>query len=233
MTYLLSFLTLGALVYYLTGNLLSSVIAGLAYSFSVYHLAHQMQPTLSSIQWLPLFILILYMWNDRRTILMTIASALMFACVAYGDAYYAYFASIIALIFVIHKRVEFKLTLIFGILSFLLILPFALWSRDLWVQRLDLYFSYKATVWDYFNPVFYLGEKALFIPSTIWVLALVGIRKSDKFFVILGSIAFILSLNNPLFCVYRASARWGLIVLLSVSVLCGFGINFLSLSRRN
>jgi len=225
MTYLLSLITMFALVYYLTKEEIPAVFSAVAYAFSAYHLAHYMHPTLYNIQWLPLFILSLFILKDRKTLFYIITASLMLAVVTYADAYYGFFATIIFLVFAIYKRLKVKTVVIFSLLSLLLMTPFILWSRILWIDRLNLIVSYQASWGDYIYPFGQNSiENILYIPPTLILIALFGIKHCDKFFVILLLLALILSLSSPILPIFRATTRFGLLVILCVSVLSGYGI---------
>lgn len=226
-TYLLAFITMFALVLYLVEDLRAGLISGVAYAFCSYHFSHVIHPTLYNIHWLPLFILSLFMWDKNRTLFFTLIVSLMFAITTYADAYYGYFAGVIALIFVIFKRLNLKLVVMFGIISLLLISPFAWWSYCEWSKRIANTWFCEAVWTDYFYPFRYdTLEHNLFIGYTPLVLAIMGLKRADRFFIVLCIVAFVLSLNKGL-PVLRGSARWGLIVMLSTSVMAGYGIKSL------
>ena len=226
MTYLLSLITMFGLVYYLTREEIPAIFSAVAYSFSAYHLAHYMHPTLYNIQWLPLFILSLFILKEKQTLFFTITASLMLAVVTYADAYYGFFATIIFLVFAIYKRLKVKTVVIFSMLSLLLMTPFILWSRILWIDRLNLIVSYQASWGDYIYP---FGQQAvenvLYIPPTLMLIALFGIKHCDKFFIILLLLATILSLSSPILPIFRATTRWGVVSLMCVSILSGYGIS--------
>jgi len=217
----------------LTKCRVSALFSGVIYSLSAYHLAHYMHPTLYNIQWMPLYIICLLCLAKEGSVAWLIISSLMFAVVLYADAYYGYYAMIIFALMAMFKRFNtFKIVLPFVALTTLLSLPFVLWSRCLWGERMtkDMIY-YTAHLSDYIYPY---GQNAieyvLYISPVVLLLALFGLRRADKVFVALFFIALVFSFYPPIMPVFRSSARFGFLVMLSASVLAGYGV--LQLNRR-
>jgi hypothetical protein len=93
-SFVLAGCTMYLLTRYVTGNRLAAGVAGVIFAFSPFHLAQAMQyPALSSIQWIPLFLLALLValrsgrWRDA------VLAGLAFALVTVTSYYHAWFAA--------------------------------------------------------------------------------------------------------------------------------------------
>ena len=225
MTFILSFITMFMLVKYLTKSALSGAVAGCAYSLCPYHFSHECYITLYNIQWIPLFALSLCLLERNRTLYLTVISSLLWACVAYGDAYYGYMTMIMAGIFMLWNKFDIKIILRFLIFSILLIMPFALWSITDWQPRVLISpIPVVAKLSDYFYPNWGNGiEHYLYILPAWIILAGIGLRKHNLFWGIICLLCLFLSLVEPICPIFRVSARWGIMVMLGVSVLAGYG----------
>lgn len=242
---ILAFLAMFVLVYCLTNNKVSGVIAGLAYSFSPYRIAHIIHPTLYRIETIPFFICFLFLlkkckeneevWNiiywDKCLFHAVFLSSFAYVVVVYNDGYYGFMCAIIALLFLLYHKFKFKTILQFFLVSFILIIPFILRHKTYICERLNTIMTYRACWYDYFNvnvssvPV----ENRLFIFPILYPLTLYGIlHPKSRFWTLLLLVSFCLSINEPICPIFRASTRWGLIVLLCVCILSGYGIKRIS-----
>ena len=125
------------LVKYLTNDMRASFIAGIVYAFSPYHFSHAMgHISIMSIQWIPLYVLFLMkMIRDKRR-LDTCLCAIFFSLTALSSwtlAIYALIFSVLYIIYVLYTDREFVISysflkefMVFGIISAVLITPFAL-----------------------------------------------------------------------------------------------------------
>ncbi len=100
---LTSFILAGIFMYYLarhlTGSKPASFLAGIAYAFCPYHLMHaQVHVNLSIIQWMPLFLLCLYLLIEKRTWPRATMTGLTFSLVMLSDFHYGLFTTMLATI---------------------------------------------------------------------------------------------------------------------------------------
>lgn len=228
---ILSFSAMFFLVSCLTDNKLSGLIAGLAYSLSPYHFAHAIHPTLYHIETIPFFICSLFLLKNCQGIDVIFISSFAYAVVAYNDGYYGFMCSVIALLFILFYKIKLKKIGQFFLISFVSIIPFIWKHKTYIVERLSFIMSCKADWHDYFNaslsslPV----EHRLFIFPLLYPLAIAGMfDKKSRFWILLLAVSFFLSISEPVCPIFRASTRWGLIVLLCVCVLSGFGVKRIS-----
>jgi hypothetical protein len=94
----LSFVLAGCTMYllarYITGSKLAALVAGIAFTFSPFHLSLAMQyNALASIQWIPLFLLALIVLLCRRRRRDAVLAGAAFALVAVTSYYYAWFVA--------------------------------------------------------------------------------------------------------------------------------------------
>jgi hypothetical protein len=102
----LSFLLAGCTMYllarYLTQRRLAAGIAGFIYTFSPFHLAQAMQyPALSSIQWIPLFVLTLLLVLREPKLRYAALGGACYALIAATSYYHAWFIAWFALLVVL------------------------------------------------------------------------------------------------------------------------------------
>lgn len=91
-SFVLAGCTMYLLARYVTGNLAASALAGLIYAFSPFHLAQAMQyPALSSIQWIPLYVLALLVLLQRGRWRDAALTGGAFALVTLTSYYHAWF----------------------------------------------------------------------------------------------------------------------------------------------
>ncbi len=226
MTFILSFLSIFCLVRYLTKSTLAGVTSGVIYSFSPYHIAHMSQPSLSNMQWMPLFFLSLFVFERDRTVFFALVSALLWGVVAYSDAYYGFMCAIAAGLFMLFYRLKFIQMLQIAIFSAIVIIPFFMWSYSLWYPRLMYEPMPIIARWtDYILPIMSGGSEHWLFICPVWlILAVIGIRRHNLFWVGALLVSLILSLVEPICPIFRASAKWGVMVLLSISVLAGYEV---------
>ncbi len=100
--------TMYLLVWHVIHHRLASLIAGLIFAFSPYHLMHSLQHlTLGHIQWLPLFFLALIKLREQATLNNYIALVVSFIILFMSDYYYGYFTLLITaplVLFILYNR---------------------------------------------------------------------------------------------------------------------------------
>src|SRR5215207_1308542 len=105
-----SFVLAGCTMYvaarYITGSRLAAVVAGFAFTFSPFHLSLAMQyNALASIQWIPLYILALFILLREGRKLHAVLTGAAFGLVALTSYYYAWFVgwftAIVVLFFIV------------------------------------------------------------------------------------------------------------------------------------
>jgi len=125
-SFVLSGVFMYALVFYISKNKFVSLFSGIIYAFSPYHFVRSWQHLgLAQIQFLPLYLLALFKLAEKPRLRRIILLALSFFLVASFDFYYAYFAGVISLVFILFlllkKRFTPKLAVIRGIVLALLL----------------------------------------------------------------------------------------------------------------
>lgn len=123
--------TMFLLVRHLTKSHWAAILAGLIFSFSPYHFWKAYNHTdLSSIQWLPLYVLSLVKLSEEKNYRWSVLTAASFALVTLTSFYYGYFmilftAAFFVLNLVLDRRsVNIKSWLLTGVLAALLLIPF-------------------------------------------------------------------------------------------------------------
>lgn len=174
LSYPLSAITMYFLVHYFTKNKLVSMISGLIYSLCPYHyLRIQGHILLSQIEWIPLYFLFLFKFDEKKTFKSAITWGFVFSLIFLMVYYYGFFTIILTVLFFILKILysivkEKKLGLAFAdffkiflaVLVFtLIVLPHFLplftaikkeptdFTREL--VQLE---TYSARIWEYFIP---------------------------------------------------------------------------------
>lgn len=90
------------LVSFLTGDKLSAVLAGIIYAFCPYHFVRAWQHLgLAQIQWMPLYLLSLFILAKNMKLKNVILSAFCFYLVLSFDLYYACFMFIVTIFFIL------------------------------------------------------------------------------------------------------------------------------------
>jgi len=143
LSFFLSAITMYLLVHRFTKSKPASMLSGIIYAFSPYHMVHATQHlSLVSIQWMPLYLLTLFNLSERPNYRNAIFCSLSFALVFFFDYYYGYFILILTGVFILYqlwsiwvkrgklKNLEspaktFRIILVTISLSFLFILPFS------------------------------------------------------------------------------------------------------------
>ncbi len=91
-SFLLAPVTMYFLVYYFTRNKLASMVSGIIYGFSPYHFTQATQHLgLASIQWMPLYLLGLFLLNEKREYKYALLTPLTFSLVVFTDYHHTYF----------------------------------------------------------------------------------------------------------------------------------------------
>ncbi|MBM3245319.1 MAG: YfhO family protein, partial [Candidatus Omnitrophica bacterium] len=130
-SYVLAALSMFALVFYLSRSWAVSVFSGLIYSFCPFHLVRTWQHFgTAQIQWMPLYLLLLFKLRDRQNLKLAFLLGIVFALNYYFDVHYAYFMAIMTLFFLIFmlpnakSRVNFVKFLLIGLgVGALLVIP--------------------------------------------------------------------------------------------------------------
>jgi hypothetical protein len=101
-TYPLSALGASLLGYYLTKNKWASLITGLIFSFSFYHVhMARGQMSINHIEFIPFYFLSLFYFLNKRNVFSLALSALTFAILFTADAYYAFFSGILSVVVIL------------------------------------------------------------------------------------------------------------------------------------
>ena len=225
------------LVKYLTNDMRASFIAGIVYAFSPYHFAHAMGHLhIMSIQWIPLYVLFLMKMIRDKKRLDTCLCAIFFSLTALSSwtlAIYALIFSVLYIIYVLYTDREFvisysflKKIALFGIISAVLITPFALvfvknmLTNPQMYKPLTNFVIYSADVLgfvlpspmhtlfgEYTSPIYRhftgnIAENTTYIGYTVLMLSFFAIwkvrTKYIRFLVFSSLIFFILSLGPVL-----------------------------------
>jgi len=107
LSYPLSGIFMYLLSYHLTRNRPGSFIAGLIYSVSSYHTHHAIgHLLLSTIQWMPLYILCLIKLDEERNYRYAFLTGLTFALVSLDSFYHGLFMTIVSITFLCYRLVS-------------------------------------------------------------------------------------------------------------------------------
>ena len=111
-------------------NYLSSIIGGIVFTFTTYHMAHSMTHIgLSMIVWLPIFVLFLFKLLEKQSRYYSIVGGMIFLLVSLTHLYYSVFITIFSIIFFViyifrQKKVSnrtfiinFSILLLIGLIS--------------------------------------------------------------------------------------------------------------------
>ena len=81
-------------------NYLSSIIAGIIFTFTTYHMAHSLTHIgLSMIVWLPIFVLFLFKLLEKQSKYYSIIGGIIFFLVSFTHLYYSVFITMFSIIF--------------------------------------------------------------------------------------------------------------------------------------
>ena len=81
-------------------NYLSSIIAGIIFTFTTYHMSHSLaHPGLSMIVWLPIFVLFLFKLLEKQSKYYSIVGGIIFFLVSLTHLYYSVFIAMFSIIF--------------------------------------------------------------------------------------------------------------------------------------
>src|SRR3989338_3141165 len=90
------------LVYFLTGNNLSAIFSGIIYAYCPYHFVRTWQHLgLAQIQWMPLYILSLFVLIKEVNVKSALYAAICFYLVVSFELYYSFFMLIVSTIFLL------------------------------------------------------------------------------------------------------------------------------------
>ena len=148
-------------------NYLSSIIAGIIFTFTTYHLAHSIAHVgLSMIVWLPIFILFLFKLLEKQSKYYSIAGGIIFFLVSLTHLYYSVFITMFSIIFFTvyvfkQKKVSnktfitnFSILLIIGLLSTsILFFSNSATSSELDDRRLEEHIGYSNSLENLILPV--------------------------------------------------------------------------------
>jgi len=99
------------LAYRVSGNRIASVMPGLIFAFSPYHINQaQGHLTLAHIEWMPFYLLSLLMLTENKNYRNAILCGVSFALVVLSDLYYGFFMFIFTLIFFVYRGLFWLLT---------------------------------------------------------------------------------------------------------------------------
>ncbi|MBI4335591.1 MAG: YfhO family protein, partial [Candidatus Omnitrophica bacterium] len=147
LSFLLTLIITYYLVFYMTGSFPASILSALIFSFCPYHFARAWQHlSLAQMQWLPLYVLgLLKLKNGFSKWNVLFVAAALFLLASF-NFYYAYFATVITVVFLTYclgrtkdiclvKRLVFNIFLA-GIIVTLLLLP-AFYDIYKWQRSAD------------------------------------------------------------------------------------------------
>ena len=81
-------------------NYLSSIIAGIIFTFTTYHMAHSLVHIgLSMVVWLPIFVLFLFKLLEKQSKYYPIVGGIIFFLVSFTHLYYSVFITMFSIIF--------------------------------------------------------------------------------------------------------------------------------------
>ena len=81
-------------------NYLSSIIAGIIFTFTTYHMAHSLAHIgLSMVVWLPIFVLFLFKLLEKQSKYYSIVGGIVFFLVSFTHLYYSVFITMFSIIF--------------------------------------------------------------------------------------------------------------------------------------
>lgn len=112
-SFILAGLFMYKLVYFLTDNNYSAIFSGIIYAFCPYHFVRAWQHLgLAQIQWMPLYILSLFLLIKEANLKRAFLSSVCFYLVASFELHYSYFMFIVTIIFILlysfYKRLDRK-----------------------------------------------------------------------------------------------------------------------------
>ena len=175
-----SFVTFYFLTLYLTKSKHASFVSAVAYTFSPYHYWQSLSHlSLSLIQWLPLFVLSLFYFDQKKNLASTIFLIGSYGLVLYSSFYYGFFVGLITILFFVTKFILnlrdylrlriLSLLILFVIGAFLVIYPLLenlsrvtesnSGVKEAFGRKLDELVALSARPWDYLifppnHPVF-------------------------------------------------------------------------------
>ncbi len=177
LSFVLSGIGMYALSYYLIKNKYASLVSGIIFAFSPYHIAHSMDHlVLAQIQWIPFCLLYMFKLDKERTYKNAVIFGIFFTILIFSNAYYTLFIVISILIYTLYKIYVFKnlgelfnrknlkiVAIISSIVGgsslmvyFIFIKP-ALFSIQEFLPTRDIneLIIYSAKPWDFFLPPIY------------------------------------------------------------------------------
>jgi len=104
LTFPLAGITMYYLVYRFTKNKVAGFFSGIIFAFSPYHFAHSWaHQGLANIQWMPLYVLLLFRLEEKRTYGNAVLCGLVFVVNAFFDPHYGYFMAVFTGAFLLFK----------------------------------------------------------------------------------------------------------------------------------
>ena len=238
LTFVLSGFGAYLLVKYLTENTKASFIAGIVYAFSPQHLTHVIggTVTIATIQWIPFYILFLMkMVKDKKSSDACLC-AIFFSLTALGSWTLAVYTAIFSVLYIIYTLYTdrdaiisynfLKGGIVFGIISAVLITPFAIAlvnsmrTNPHMYNPLSGFIIHSADLLGFFipspdhtifgsyvTPIYYnftgnACESTTYVGYTVLILALFAIlrirERHIRFFAVSSLIFFVLSLGPVL-----------------------------------
>jgi len=102
--FVLSGVAMYYLAFYLTRNRTASILSGIIFTFSPYHLGVSMNSaTISSFQWIPLFVLFLFKLDENRTYKNAVLAAVFFVLSSFSSYYFFLDLSVFIALFIAFK----------------------------------------------------------------------------------------------------------------------------------
>lgn len=175
LTFPIAGLTMYYLVKYFTDNKAASIISGVIYSISPYHLAHSYGHLgiIMGLQWLPLYVLTLFKLHEKRSMKYMILCGAAFALVVLTNYYDGFFMLVFTAVFIAfgllwtifkNKQASINLKALgYYICAFLvsiaIIIPFSLHifktstsAPKTYARNIGELFTYSARPWEYLLP---------------------------------------------------------------------------------
>jgi len=213
---------------YLTKNIYASVIAGVIFTFSYFHLVHQDHLNLSVLTFLPLFTLFLLKTGDNPTFRNSVITGVLLFMTFASMFYIGFFAFTFFIIFILYKLFKKQLTkelslkliivfLIFFIISSIIFFPlyhelqtnpsftrepgeFITYSTDLVNFARPMHNTNIAKLFPDYSYVFNWGETSAFLGYTAISLGIIGIiySRSKSYLWIFAAAIFAIISMGPI-----------------------------------
>lgn len=220
-TYPLAAIGAAFLGYYLTKNKYASFLVGIVYSFTFYHLlSGRGEMSINHIELIPIYLLSLFYFLDKRSVLSLVISGATFGILFNSDAYYAFFSGIFSLIIVLLYKKESWLskaktyaTYYPVIFIFLILINFEFILSNLFLlnhgaavatgrnsiarsELTDILFYFSAVEGSLFHYIPVLGNFIFIIVPFLYISGALWLRKSRLYVTILACVVVTMVLTT-------------------------------------